>query len=140
MTDRSTADRYLAAGTFYARSAGKLLLHLRDEDAPISPGKWSVFGGWSEDEDGDDPIARWRREAGEELGVDVPRERISSIGVYDDADPRIPPRHLFSAEWPNAEDTFVLTEGQAIRWFTVEEARQLPNLSDPARYVIDRLL
>src|SRR5687768_2623060 len=46
VTHSSAGKRYLAGGTLYARAAGKVLLHLRDEGIKFNPGKWSIFGGW----------------------------------------------------------------------------------------------
>jgi 8-oxo-dGTP diphosphatase len=48
---------------------GELLLQLRDEEAPTAPGFWAFFGGGIEK--GESPEEAVRREAEEELGIEL---------------------------------------------------------------------
>lgn len=126
-----TPIRHVAVGFLFHAASGKVLLHLRDEDKPPSPGQWAFFGGRSEPEDGDDLLATWQREMREELGVVLDRTRIVSLrhGTYPDGTRW----HDFYAPWPSLDHRFALTEGQRYGWFTLDEAFGLPDLADYAR-------
>lgn len=121
----------VAVGFLYHAASGKVLLHLRDADAPPNPGKWAFFGGHSEPEDGDDLLATWCREMLEEIGVELDPAHVVSLrhGTYDDGTRW----HDFYYEWPSLDKDFVLTEGQRYAWFTLDEALSLPNLAGYAR-------
>lgn len=123
--------RNVAVGFLYHVASGKVLLHLRDVDAPPSAGMWAFFGGRSEPEDGDDLLATWRREMNEEIGVTIDPDRAMSLrhGTYDDGRRW----HDFWCEWPSLDEDFVLTEGQRYAWFTLDEALGLADLADYAR-------
>ncbi len=123
--------RIVAVGFLYHAASGKVLLHLRSADAPADPSRWAFFGGRCEPEDGGDAVVAWRREMGEELGVDldpacikVIREQIRNGGEK---------WHSFYSEWPALDENFVLTEGERYAWFTLGEALGLPNLTDYAQ-------
>ena len=126
-----TPIRHVAVGFLFHADSGKVLLHLRDDEKPPSPGKWAFFGGRSEPEDGGSLLATWHREMHEELGVALDRTRIVSLrhGTYVDGTRW----HDFYYVWPSLDDDFVLTEGQRYAWFTLDEAFSLPDLADYAR-------
>jgi 8-oxo-dGTP pyrophosphatase MutT (NUDIX family) len=63
---------YFSLGVLVHPPTGKVLLHLRGDDAPSNPSMWHLFGGRSEAADGGDPVETWRREMREELGIDLP--------------------------------------------------------------------
>jgi 8-oxo-dGTP pyrophosphatase MutT (NUDIX family) len=120
---------YVSAGFFFNREQSLVLLHLRDQDAEVHPGMWSTFGGHSEPDDGDDPIAAWLREVPEELGVLLDRSDVRPVpGVGSHPGP-VGVRHFF-AEWADTSQTFELTEGRALAWFGIDEALALEILSD----------
>ncbi len=127
----SMTIRHVAVDFLYHTDSGKVLLHLRDDDKPPSPGQWAFFGGRSEPEDGDDLLTTWQREMREELGVVLDRSRIVSLrhGTYADGTRW----HDFYSLWPLLDRDFVLTEGQRYAWFTLDEAFALPNLADYVR-------
>ena len=127
-----------AAGVLYHPATDSVLLHHRDAGAPLFPDCWHTFGGHSEPEDGGDPMATWRRELREELGVDVPAERMRFL--FEDA-AAVPGRvvHVFWAEWPERSEDFVLGEGDGYAWFPLEAALALPDLSERARARLRRL-
>ncbi len=74
---------YYACGFFYDPLSKKVLLHLRDEKAPVNPSKWALFGGMSESEDRD-PIGTFIREIREELGVKLDRSEVNCLRDYSD--------------------------------------------------------
>ncbi len=123
--------RNVAVGFLYHVASGKVLLHLRDPDKPPSAGMWAFFGGRAESEDGDDLRATWCREMREELGVALDPEQIMSLrhGTYEDGTRW----HDYYYPWPSLDEDFVLTEGQRYAWFTLDEARDLPDIADYAR-------
>jgi 8-oxo-dGTP pyrophosphatase MutT (NUDIX family) len=130
----SGEDPYYAAGFLYHPPTGQVLLHLRGPDAPSNPGMWHLFGGRSEAADGGDPVATWRREMREELGVDLPAERIVPLRTYVWGRRR---RYTFCCPWPRTE-AFAVYEGQAAAWYSPNEALALPNLVDRARTDLER--
>jgi 8-oxo-dGTP pyrophosphatase MutT (NUDIX family) len=42
-------------------------------------------------------------------------------------------RYVFYCRWPSLAEDFVLGEGEAFRWFAVDDALALPNLTDGTR-------
>lgn len=121
----------VAVGFLFHAASGKVLLHLRDADAPPNAGKWAFFGGHEEPEDSGNLLTTWCREMREELGVVFDPLRVVSLrhGTYDDGTQW----HDFYCEWPSLDEDFVLTEGQRYAWFTLDEAISLPNLARYAR-------
>lgn len=124
------SGRNVAVGFLYHAETRKVLLHLRDEDVPVNPGKWAHVGGGTEPQDGGDPVATWCREVREEVGVRLDAARVVPLrdGTTDE-DARW---HVFYYEWPSLDTEFRLGEGQALGWFTLEEAFALPNLAATA--------
>jgi 8-oxo-dGTP pyrophosphatase MutT (NUDIX family) len=129
---RGVADVYAAVGFLYHGATRKVLLHHRDAQAPHYADQWAGFGGISDPEDGGDPAVTWRREMLEELGVDLAPEQVRPLWEYVNPDYGHP-RHIFYAEWPTLDDSFVLTEGDSYAWFPIDEAIVLPDLMELAR-------
>lgn len=126
-----------AGGVLYHAESDSVLLHHRDAGAPSMADQWHTFGGFAEPEDGGDPVATWRREMREELGVDVPAEQVCHLYEHVVGPGRIV--HVLYAEWPTRSEDFVLGEGDGFAWFPFEVALQLPDLSDRARERLLRL-
>lgn len=124
--------RYTAGGFLYHATTGSVLLHHRDANAPRYPNLWAGFGGISEPADRGDPVATWRREMREELGVELAPEQVRPI--QDQLNPRTGRhRYAFYAEWPTRDESFALTEGDDYGWFPLEDALALPDIVDRAR-------
>ncbi len=123
--------RDVAVGFLYHSASGQALLHLRGAEQAPSAGQWAFFGGGSEPEDRGDLRATWCREMREELGVTLEAVQAVSLrhGTYDDGSRW----HEFWYPWPTLGDIFALTEGQRYAWFTLDEARGLPDLAAYAR-------
>jgi 8-oxo-dGTP pyrophosphatase MutT (NUDIX family) len=131
-SDLSTFGRRFDAFAFlYHAASGKVLLHERDEYAPVNPKKWGLFGGGNEDEDGGDPITTLRRELREELGIAVEPNRIVPLCEYLGRD-RID-RYVYYCAWPSLSTDFVLGEGKSFAWVKVDDALQHLDLSDGTR-------
>ncbi len=127
--------RDVAVGFLHHFASGRVVLHLRGVEQAPSAGQWAFFGGGSEPEDGGDLRATWRRELHEELGVAIEAGQVVSLrhGRYADGSRW----HEFWCPWPTLGDAFTLTEGQRYAWFTLDEARDLPDLAAYAREALD---
>lgn len=114
------------AGGFFFDSAGRVLLNLRADTAPMSPNAWSCFGGIEEPEDARVPVATWRRETREELGLDFPAERARLVYRWvSRRDGQV--GYFFCAASAPTPDV-VGPEGERFAWFPLEAALALPNL------------
>lgn len=122
---------YGATGFLFHTESQKVLLHLRDHNAPIYPDSWSFFGGSNEVEDCGDPVTTWLRELREELGIVLHRGR--AIPLSEGIFPSEKRRYAFYCTWPDLTEDFVLGEGQAFAWFDLIDAVQLPALTPVAR-------
>lgn len=95
-----------------------VLLHLRDDKPTISyPNMWVLPGGYIEE--GETPEQCIIREIKEELGVEL--KRVSPVVAV---------QRFYGMEytfWTRANfiiEDIQLTEGQAVRWFTLDEIRK----------------
>lgn len=130
------ATPYYAVGVLYHRLTGRILLHHRGADAATAPGRWALFGERSEPEGNGDPLATWRREMHEELGIALPASRIVFLADYDYLGLW---RVVFAAERPTLTDDFVLGEGQGYAWYGLEEALAHPGVADQTKADLRRL-
>ena len=123
--------RFDAFALLYHVASGKVLLHERDEYAPVNPNKWGLFGGGGEDEDDGDPITTLRRELREELGIAVEPDGIVPLCEYLNRG-RVD-RYVYYCAWPSLSTDFVLGEGRSFAWVGVDDALQHLDLSDGTR-------
>jgi 8-oxo-dGTP pyrophosphatase MutT (NUDIX family) len=126
------AALYGAVGFLYHPASRQVLLHHRDANAARYANVWAGFGGMCEPEDGVDPVATWRRELREEIGIELAPDRVRPLRAYLNPDTGRT-RHVFYAEWPSLDQDFVLTEGDGYAWFPLDEAIELPDLTELAR-------
>jgi 8-oxo-dGTP diphosphatase len=100
-----------------------VVLHLRDDKPAIPhPGRWSLFGGAVEE--GETPDQTVIRELREELALHNVRVR----ALWQAIDHAGDMRHLtiFEAATDIPAGQMVLSEGQAVREFTITAALRLP--------------
>ncbi|HEX2034090.1 MAG TPA: NUDIX hydrolase [Chloroflexota bacterium] len=131
-------EKYFAGGFLFHRQSGSVLLQWRGSRTSVRPNTWCFLGGWSEAEDGGRAEATWRREMGEELGIDLDSAHIVPLCDYTPASNPYH-RYIFYCEWPSLAEDFSFPEDEedlaAVRWFTVQKALALPHLlSDGTRH------
>ena len=105
----------------------KVLLQLRDENAPTAPNKWSFFGGGVKP--GEDPYQCVLRECQQELGI-VLRDPVLIIARCMDH-PYFDEEYLYVEQVE--EETIgkiVQAEGADRGWFTYPQALQLDMVED----------
>lgn len=132
-------ERYISVGCFYHLPTRSVLLHLRSPDAEVHPGMWAAFGGRSEEVDLGSPEATWLREVDEELGVALTESQIRRLEGFAPYPGPVGPRHLFVCEWPILQADFVLTEGEHLAWFRLDDALRLENVSEFDRAVLTHM-
>jgi 8-oxo-dGTP pyrophosphatase MutT (NUDIX family) len=102
---------------------GKVLLQMRDGNAPIMALQWALWCGGFEPEDGDMAEACAARECQEELAIEVDKTEFENIytNVKDDFTQYVCVLKR-SIEWGD----FRVLEGAGAGFFTLEEMKQLP--------------
>ncbi len=121
---------------------GKYLFYLRDDKPTILyPNTWSLFGGGIEK--GESPLEAALREVKEETNVAI--YDIKELGnmmivhkFKEDGKEQIIENKLFAflAKTDATLNEAEIYEGQALQYFTIEEAKKLDNLSPPIREAI----
>ena len=110
------------AGIFLYNKEKKILLQHRDDDAPVEPSKWGVFGGGMEK--GETPLEAVKRECFEELGYNLKDPKLIYEGIYKEC-------YIYLyIEAYNPAKKLILGEGQDMRWFSLEEAKKLNYIYD----------
>lgn len=126
-------ERYVSAILLYDDD-GRFLLQKREEDRKFLPGYWATFGGGIDAHE--DALTAVRREAKEELGVDLINPELVIESTYHHDALRVY-MYIF-AERIKEKSTLKLLEGQDWGWFHAEEIEDLKMLEhdkDVIRYV-----
>ncbi|MBU1172649.1 MAG: NUDIX hydrolase [Proteobacteria bacterium] len=99
----------------FVNSNDQLLLFLRD-DIPGLPyaNMWDIPGGHVDE--GEMPQACIEREMKEEIGVDLNDFTLFHVYEFNDRT-----EYVFLKFWDLDIDSLVLTEGQALRWFSEQD-------------------
>ncbi len=101
---------------------GKILLVLRDNTPTIAyPNKWNLPGGGIED--GESPTAAMTRELEEEIGLKNPDLVYAGTTTYTDKS--LVHRFFCEVTHPQFKTITLLSEGQRLQWFTLDEALDL---------------
>ena len=111
----STANKPAGAGILFRNSASQVLLLLRDNKSTIPfPNCWDIPGGMIDP--GESPEECVVREMREEIGKSISNPRL--FRVYEQ------PQQTDHVFWQRAEieiSQVKLTEGQRLKWFSVDE-------------------
>ena len=146
--DSAPSDRPMSAsdhipfhGAKLAILVGDSILVIQRDEVPTIPwpGYWDLPGGAREP--GETPVETVLRETREELGIDVPRDRLLWSGCWPS-----PPSHiwLFVAEWPDFDPSAIDfgDEGQRfalapIEWY-LARSRAIPSQKKRLRGYLKR--
>lgn len=109
---------HYAGGFLYNRSAGAVLLHLRDHNTNLAPGKWSFFGGLCEGEE--TPSQGFVRELKEELAIDIAESALVHLRSYLNEKLQTH-RHVFYVESTLSPSMMTLGEGAGFGWISLEK-------------------
>ncbi len=133
-------DTAHVAGVLLVDAAGRLLLQLRDRDAPTHPGEWSIPGGHIES--GETPEEAARREIHEESGLTI----TSPLTLFrHEVVPRDPPalgiieRFNFCAATAATQTEVICGEGEAIVFVAPEDVGAL-DLVVSARRIVEAFI
>lgn len=113
----------------------KILLQQRTDDAPTRPGCWGFFGGGVEA--GETPEQAVKRECLEELNYTL--ENPVFIGTKEDKEKTNQTHrlwHIFIERCCN-KNSLKLQEGQDMKWFKIDEAKQIKYLLQRHINVLD---
>jgi 8-oxo-dGTP diphosphatase len=99
-------------------SEKRVLLYLRDDKPTLLyPNMWALPGGYREE--GETPEQCILREIEEELGV-----KLGEVTLFTAAQRSYGIEHTFWAKVDFHLEEIILTEGQALRWFTFDEIKK----------------
>ena len=118
------------AGALFIDRDGRVLLGLRAPWKKLWPRHWDTIGGRVEDgESVEDALVR---EAREEVGVTPTRFKL--VATVRERQPEIHGdmlHHVYVVtEWHGGDPANVCDEHTELKWFTVDEMRQLTNIVD----------
>jgi len=125
-----------AAILFYNKKK-EILMMQRTLDAKHNPGCWSFFGGGMKK--GETPLQAVKREAKEELRINLTKPRFLLTVIYDN--PSFTDRmHMFAQEFPKDVNDRELEqkEGCARGWYSINDALKI-NLSPNVRAAFKEL-
>jgi 8-oxo-dGTP diphosphatase len=122
-------EPFAAACFLYDRASRSVLLHKRDNKAPVNPNKWAFFGGHGEP--GETDVACCLRELEEELGLVLEARELRRLRSYMNTDAK-QYRAVFYVEKRVELDQLVLGEGEGFAWIELAKVEEL-DLSTRAR-------
>ena len=105
---------------------GRVLLQHKAKDSKVLPDQWGFFGGGIDD--GETPEQAVRREAKEELGIDMNESNIKLFGRYVAAfEPGLIEQFIFVGSLTHSLEMLrqQQTEGQGLGLFSPAELRRL---------------
>ena len=119
-TETLTTPMKQVASVVLLNEKNEMLLYLRDNKKSIPyPSYWSTLGGHVEEDE--KPLQALRREVREEIGFEV--ENPVFLGNFDDkAGNEV---YLYKAPINKRIEELVLTEGQELRFFELQEIHRL---------------
>ncbi len=129
-------ERHRATFVFLVDPGGRLLLQLRDAEAPAFPNQWSVPGGSLDS--GEAPEAGARRELLEETGLKVEGPLIlfwqgtRPSSIRPDA---VTDWYVYCAPTTACQEDIVVGEGAAMEFVPPERARRLDLAPSAAHFV-----
>ncbi|MDP2628852.1 MAG: NUDIX domain-containing protein [Nanoarchaeota archaeon] len=122
------------SGFIITSDSGKVLLQHRDNNAPISPNCWAVFGGKMKNSE--TPLEAVNREAKEELGIIADFKFLIKV-KYEEND-GLHEVNIFTAKlkYPLEILKKQLAEGDNVELFSQDDLKKI-NLSESSKLVLD---
>lgn len=115
---RAEKDSFWAGGFLYNPHTQSVLLHKRDNKAPINPNKWGFFGGSSEDQE--TPYETFIREFNEELGITIEQQHMIPLCDYLNVEYN-QYRYVFYITSALEKSEMVLNEGEDFDWIPLNK-------------------
>ncbi|HEU0050535.1 MAG TPA: NUDIX domain-containing protein [Patescibacteria group bacterium] len=109
---------FYSCAIIYNPETKSVLLHLRDDKAPVNPNRWGLFGGG--EEPGERPIQTLIRELKEELDWDVRPEQIVPVRDYENHG-HATHRYIFTILSRAETSSFTLNEGADLKWVSLDK-------------------
>lgn len=118
MKQKDYPAKFWAGGFLYNPKTKQIFLHLRDGNTKFNPNSWAFFGGLNE---GDEtPKECFKRELFEEIGLDVPLEKIIPLCDYLNTEFDTY-RYVFFVESDIDKSSLTLGEGADFNWLPIED-------------------
>ncbi len=110
-------DIFYSGGFLYNPKKNMVLLHHRDEKAPVNPDVWAFFGGTSEPNE--TPKECFKREIAEELSIDISLDEIIPLTDYMNTDLNTY-RNVFYVVSELEKSQMKLNEGKDFDWVSLD--------------------
>lgn len=110
------------------RPDGKMFLQKRNNPTELQikfPDTWVFPGGFIDPEDNGDTLTAVKREAKEEVGVDLKDHEIAYLLTHEFLPSRHVAVHMCEVGAATAESVSKMTEGDGQQWASVEEIQQI---------------
>lgn len=113
-----TNNIFYAGGFLYNPVTKSVLLHKRDANTKINPNQWAFFGGLNEGKE--TPRQTFVRELKEELGIEIPEEKVIPLCDYLNEELKTY-RYVFFTESDLEKSQMHLTEGEGFDWILLNK-------------------
>lgn len=131
---------FYSGGFLYDSKTGSVLLHKRDFNTDINPGKWGFFGGLGEGIE--TPKQAFQREIREELGIEIADADIVPLRDYRN-EVRRTHRNVFFVNSNLPKSRMRLMEGADFDWISLDgvfEYDLTDKTADDLKFFRDRIV
>ena len=116
--ENAKINKFYAGGFLYNLATRSVLLHKRDNKAKVNPNQWAFFGGLNEGKE--TPKQTFARELKEELGIEIPENKINPLCDYFNEELQTY-RYVFFAESNLGKSQMQLNEGEGFDWIPFDK-------------------
>ena len=132
----NSKSKFYSGAFLYNPKTQSILLHLRDDKAPVNPNKWALFGGGNENNES--PEECLIRELNEELGIKVKEDELRCLCDYFNANTN-DWHYAFYIESDKLKSEMQLNEGADFDWVPLDRVLEY-DLTKNARYDLEIFL